>query len=134
MTERLYEATARSYVISPRALAEVAPDPGASADRLSAGWLAALGARLVSEVGELIDRARSTGRPVATLGLDADLRFASARDRADFATELTAAVDALVTKYHVDESRGRAHRLVVALHPRPSHSHRDTQKEGDRDA
>src|SRR5919205_1804855 len=57
MTERVMQATAASYVISPAALAQVAPDPGLSPDRLSARWLLALAARLVREVGTLITRA-----------------------------------------------------------------------------
>src|ERR1039458_8267108 len=42
MTERLLQAAAASYVISPAALAAVAPDPARSPDRLSARWLLAL--------------------------------------------------------------------------------------------
>src|SRR5882724_7492674 len=51
MTERLMRATAMSYVISPVALAAVAPDPDRAPDRLSARWMLALSARLVREVG-----------------------------------------------------------------------------------
>jgi DNA-binding transcriptional ArsR family regulator len=46
VTERLVRATAASYVISPAALAAVAPDPARAPDRLSAGWLLALAAQL----------------------------------------------------------------------------------------
>src|ERR1700756_2880074 len=45
MTERVMRATAASYVISPAALALVAPDPDRSPDQLSAFWLLALAAR-----------------------------------------------------------------------------------------
>src|SRR3979409_1161866 len=58
MTERGMRATAASYVISPSALAAVAPDPDRSPDRLSALWMLSLAARLVREVGELIGRAK----------------------------------------------------------------------------
>jgi DNA-binding transcriptional ArsR family regulator len=128
MNERLYEAAAASFVISPAALAAVAPDPSTSPDRLSAGWLVALGSRLVAEVGELLARSQRTGRPVATLGVDADLTFATAADRAGFSAELTEAIDALIAKYHASSTWGRAHRLVVALHPRPDRS--PTEREG----
>src|SRR5919205_2383993 len=57
VTERVLQATAASYVISPAALAAVAPDPARAPDRLSARWLLALAARLVREVGTLITRA-----------------------------------------------------------------------------
>ena len=120
VTERLVRATARSYVISPAVLADLRPDPARSPDRLSARWLLALAARLVHEVGALIAGAARAGKPLATFGLDAEVRFASAADRAAFTGELTATVAALVSRYH-DESapRGRAHRVVVALHPSP---------------
>src|ERR671915_1767835 len=39
VTERVLQASAASYVISPVALAAVAPDPARSPDRLSAAWL-----------------------------------------------------------------------------------------------
>ncbi|HEY6739596.1 MAG TPA: ArsR family transcriptional regulator, partial [Actinopolymorphaceae bacterium] len=50
--------------------------------------------------------------------LDGEVRFASATDRAAFARELSEAVTSLVSKYHDDSAPdGRAHRLVVAVHP-----------------
>jgi DNA-binding transcriptional ArsR family regulator len=118
MTERVLRATAASYLISPAALAAVAPDPDRSPDQLSARWLLALAGRLVQEVGELITRARAARQQLATFAIDTELTFASAADRAAFAAELSDAVEGLVAKYHDDASaRGRKHRLVVALHP-----------------
>lgn len=118
VTERVMQATAASYVISPAALAEVAPDPDRSPDQLSAMWLLALGARLVRELGELMGRARRAQRPLATYGIDTEIRFASAAQRAAFAAELSGAVEELVAKYHDERaSGGRRHRLLVGLHP-----------------
>lgn len=121
MTERVLRATAASYVISPEALAPVAPEPTRSPDRLSARWLLALAAKLVRDVGTLVTGATRAGKKVATFALDGEVRFASAADRAAFAEELAGAVTALVGKYH-DESApgGRTHRVVVAVHPRVS--------------
>jgi DNA-binding transcriptional ArsR family regulator len=118
MTERVMSATASSYVISPAALAAVAPDPARSPDQLSAMWLVALAARLVREVGELMRGAKRARRPLATFGIDSEVRFASAADRAAFAAELSQSIEGLVAKYH-DESAsgGRRHRLLIALHP-----------------
>ena len=119
MTERVLRATAASYVISPTALAAVAPDPSRSPDRLSARWLLAVASRLVRDVGTLLTGAAKARKRVATFALDGEVRFASAADRAAFAEELTRAVTALIAKYH-DESaaRGRDHRVIVAIHPR----------------
>jgi len=117
--ERVLQATAASYVISPTALAAVAPDPSRAPDQRSARWLLALAGRLVREVGELITRSDSARKPVATLGIDSEVRFASAKDRAAFATELAELVNGLVARYHDEHAPGgRAHRFVVALHPK----------------
>lgn len=120
LTERLLVATANSYVVSPSALGPVATDPGRSADRLSASYLIALGARMVKEVGKLLIKARETGKRLATFSLDTEVRFRSAADRADFSNELIATVNKLVSRYH-DKSApgGRLHRLVIAAHPLP---------------
>jgi hypothetical protein len=118
MTERLLRATAASYVISPTALAAVQPDPGRFPDRLSARWLLALAARLVREVGTLLNGATKAGKPLATFAIDAEVRFASAADRSAFAEELAGSVAALVSKYHdASAPSGRPHRIVVAVHP-----------------
>jgi DNA-binding transcriptional ArsR family regulator len=118
VTERVLRATASSYVISPAALAAVAPDPARAPDQLSARWLLAVAARLVRDVGDLIVGAAKARRRVATFAIDAEVRFASAADRAAFAEELAGAVTALIAWYH-DEAAGggRDHRLVVAVHP-----------------
>ena len=118
VTERMLRATAASFVISPAALASVQPDPDRAPDRLSARWLLAVASRLVREVGQLISGSARAGRPVATFALDGTVRFASAGDRAAFAQELTAAVTALVSRYHDENAPGgREHRVVVAIHP-----------------
>jgi DNA-binding transcriptional ArsR family regulator len=118
MTERVLRATASSYVISPVALAAVAPDPARSPDRLSARWLLALAARLVKDVGELISGADRARKRVATFAVEGEIRFASAADRAAFAEELAASVSTLISKYHDEKADGgRTHRLVLAVHP-----------------
>jgi DNA-binding transcriptional ArsR family regulator len=118
-TERVMQATAAAYVISPTALSAVAPDPARAPDQRSARWLLGVAGRLVSEVGELIVRAGAAGKPLATLGIDSEIRCASARERAACAAELAEAVHGLVAKYHAEDApRGRDHRFVVALHPK----------------
>ena len=120
ITERLVEATASSYVVSPAAMGPAASDPGRSRDRLSAGYLIALAARVVREVSELATRARETGKRLATLSIDTEIRFRSAAERAQFSSELTAAITQLAARYH-DASAlgGRTHRLVLVAHPLP---------------
>jgi DNA-binding transcriptional ArsR family regulator len=118
VTERLLRATAGSYVISPAALAAVAPDPARAPDRLSARWLLALAAQLVQDIGSLVTASAKANKRLATFGMDGEVRFASAADRAAFTQELTQTVTALVAKYHDEQApSGRAHRLVIAIHP-----------------
>lgn len=120
LTERLLVATAASYVVSPSALGPVAVDPKRERDRLSASYLIALGARVVREVGHLVRRALETGKRLATLSVDTEVRFRSPTDRAAFSAELAEAITKLVSKYHdASAPGGRAHRLVVVAHPLP---------------
>jgi DNA-binding transcriptional ArsR family regulator len=102
LTERVLQATAASYVVSPAALGETA-----TPNRLSARYLIALAARLLREVARLDERQ-------STLGLDAEVRL---RDRAAFADDLTQAVMGVIARHHHDD--GLPHRFVVAAHPLP---------------
>lgn len=118
MTERILQATASSYLISPQALASVSPDPSRFSNHFSAFWLLALAGRMVQEMGKLIAGAAAARQKLATFAVDGEVTFRTAADRAAFAEELGVAVTRLVDKYHDDGSpRGRRHRLVVALHP-----------------
>jgi DNA-binding transcriptional ArsR family regulator len=118
LTERMYVASATSYLVAPNALGAVAADPHKNVDRLSASYLIALAARVVQEVSDLVHRARAAGKGLATLSIDTEIRFRSAEERAAFTSDLTQAVNTLAARYH-DESApgGRAHRLVVVAHP-----------------
>jgi DNA-binding transcriptional ArsR family regulator len=120
LTERRLVATASAYVISPGALGPVAADPARTVDRLSASYLVALAARVVREVGQLLRKSEELNKRLATLSVDTEVRFRSAEDRAAFSSELTAAVAALVSRYH-DESApgGRRHRLIIGAYPTP---------------
>jgi len=118
LTERLLVASAASYVVSPGALGGVAPDKNKRIDKLSASYLIALGARMVREVGELVRLAHESGKRLATLSVDTEIRFRNSADRAAFSAELTEAIARLASKYH-DESApgGRNHRLTVVAYP-----------------
>ncbi|HEY3141128.1 MAG TPA: helix-turn-helix domain-containing protein [Acidimicrobiales bacterium] len=117
ITERVMQASAATYVVSPAALGQAASDPDKTADHLSAGYLVALAGRIVREVGGLMRRADAAGKRLPTMAIETEIRFRSAEDRAAFADELTAAVLDLAARYHHDD--GRPHRVVIAAHPRP---------------
>lgn len=118
ITERRMVATADSYLVSSAALGPAAAEPGRTADRLSASYLLALAARAVREVGALMRRAVKTNQRLATLSIDADIRFRDAEQRAAFSQELATAVASLAARYHEPSApSGRWHRLVVVAHP-----------------
>lgn len=128
LTERLLVASAASYVVSPSAMGPVAVDPDREGDRLSAGYLIALGARIIREVGDLVRRANAAGKRLATLAVDTEVRFRSPADRAAFTQELTEAIATLVSKYHdASAPGGRAHRLVLVAHPLPHKTQSEEQ-------
>jgi DNA-binding transcriptional ArsR family regulator len=121
LTERLFVASAASYVVAPKAMGLASTDPARTADRLSASYLIALAARVVQEVSDLVRRAREADKNLATLSIDTEIRFRSASERAAFTADLTRAVAALAARYHDASSPGgRSHRLIVAAHPTPS--------------
>src|SRR4030088_1474335 len=105
-TERVLRSTAASYLISPAALAVVAPDPARSPDQLSARWLLAVAARLVRDVGALVTAAARARKRVATFAMNGQVRFAPAADWAAFARELAESMAALVSKYHDETAEG----------------------------
>lgn len=120
LTERVMVASARSYLLSPAVLGDNAVD-ATRTDRLSAQYLIALAARLVREVADLTERAALARRPLATLAIDTDIRFASAAERAAFTAELAEAVATIAARYHDEAApQGRWHRLLVAAYPRPA--------------
>lgn len=120
LTERLMVATAKSYVVSPAALGRIGADPARNNDRLSASYLIALAARIVREVGQLWRGARKSDKRLATLSIDAVIRFKSPTERAAFTHDLGQMIATLAARYH-DETApgGRPHRLVVASYPAP---------------
>jgi DNA-binding transcriptional ArsR family regulator len=125
LTERLFVASANSYVVSPAALGAVAADPAKSHDRLSARYLIALAARVVREVGSMVRQADAANLKLPSLSIDTIIRFRSPGDRAAFTQELTESINWITARYHdASAPGGRAHRLVLFAHPLPAEEQR----------
>jgi len=110
-TERVVQAVATSYLISPEVLGTISANPATIADRASSAYLVALAAETIREVAELRDRAEKADKKLPTLSLQSSVRFNSAEAMNGFAEELTQAVASLVAKYHRDERASAAGRL-----------------------
>jgi len=121
LTERVLAASATAYVVSPAALGPAGAEPARVTDRLSTGYLVAVAARAVREVGVLLRGAERAGKRLPTLTIETDVRLASAEDRAAFADELAAAVRDVAARYHAESAPdGRWYRLALVSHPRPT--------------
>lgn len=122
-TERLVRAVARSYMISPAAFGSLAAHPDHVEDRASSAYLVAAAARLISELADQRVAAERAGKRLATLTIESDVRFATPAAQREFAADLTAAVSAVVAKYHDDETvGGRRFRLVIGSYPATARS------------
>jgi len=116
--ERIVRAKASHYLIHPELLGSLGTDPDAVQDRFSSTYLIALAAAAIRDVAELRERAANAKKKVATLSLEAEIRFASAEERAAFANDLANAVAKLVAKYHDGEAAGgRNYRLIAGAYP-----------------
>jgi DNA-binding transcriptional ArsR family regulator len=124
--ERVVRATARSYVISPLVLGRLGLDPGAVRDEFSSAYLVSAAARAINDVTVLRQRANRAGKKLATLAMETEIRFASARSRQEFTTELLQTIAALAMKYHDEHAAGgRSFRLLVGAHPTITKSETD---------
>jgi DNA-binding transcriptional ArsR family regulator len=121
--ERLLQATARSYVISPEALGQLGATRAEVQDRFSSAYQVAAVARALRDLAILQAGAAQAGKKLPTLTLETEVRFASPADQSAFATELTETVLRLASRYHRPEAdKGRSFRFVLAGHPAPGAS------------
>src|SRR5690349_7865755 len=116
--ERVMRATARSYVISPQALGALGLEASAVQDRFSAAYLVSAAARAIRDVSILRQRADKAGKMLATLTLETEIRFADAKARQEFTTELLNLVASLALKFHDEKAEGgRGFRLLLGSYP-----------------
>lgn len=116
--ERIMRATAESYVISPEILEALGNTPKERQDTFSASTLVAKSAQTIRELGILRAKADAAGKRLATLSLESNLNFASAKDRNAFAEEITNVLADLIAKYDQPAAKNaRPFRLTLGIHP-----------------
>ncbi len=127
--ERIVQATARSYLISPEMLGSLASDPSRISDHFSSGYMVAVAARTIRELAILQQRADKANRPLPTFNLQAEIRFASDEDRNGFAEALTREIARLTAKYHNDAApTGRLYRFFLGGYPAITQSAEDDER------
>ncbi len=116
--ERIVQATARSYLVSPEALGKLGSTPEERRDRFSAAWLVSAAARVIRDLAVLGLRSQRAGKRLATLTLETEIRFRNAHERSAFAEELSETLVRLTAKYHdVESPGGRPFRVLAGVWP-----------------
>lgn len=128
--ERVVRAASSSYLLSSEALGRLGDPPPATQDRFSAAYLVSRAARIIRDLGLLGLRASRAGKKLATLTIEAQIRFRSPAERHAFAGELASAVAALAAKYH-DETApdGRTSHVLVGAWPAITKPEEETGRE-----
>jgi DNA-binding transcriptional ArsR family regulator len=117
MVERLYEAVAGSFVVSPHIAWGGGRRAAALRDQISLAALVELGRRLQRDAGVLLDRAAFDGDEITSASIAADVTFADAQVRSAFMEEYLSTLGRLLKKYGADQGSGQAFRVVFAAYP-----------------
>lgn len=112
INEGVYQATARSYWLSPGLVGRIGAP--ATRDEMSLGYLLDLTEEVQGDVAAL--HAAATGPQLPSLGVSGEIRVQSGR-RAEFMADLRSALQDLFSRYGGAE--GDAFKFAVACYPRP---------------
>ncbi len=125
LIEQQYVATARAYVLAPEVLGPLALQGHHAEDAFSATRLIGLAAEVQADVSHALEAAGTRGQRLATLSLDADIRFDSPAQRQAFTEALQAAVADVIAKHSApattaagSDGSGRPYRLLVGCYPK----------------
>ncbi|MBI2685438.1 MAG: helix-turn-helix domain-containing protein [Acidobacteria bacterium] len=102
--ERIVQAAAKAYVISPEALGSLGVS-AQSQDQFSAAAAVLAASRTIRDIAILRARANAAKKKLATLTLETELTFESAAARASFTQDLLAAVSRLAARYNAKSGR-----------------------------
>jgi DNA-binding transcriptional ArsR family regulator len=123
--EQRWVASASGYVMGPDALGPLGVEPRALRDRISASYLVALATELIGDVTRASREARAQQQRLATMAIDAELRFESAAQRERFAVALRDAIVRVVSEHASPaiadggSTQGRPYRLMLGCWPVP---------------
>ncbi|MBL8769730.1 MAG: helix-turn-helix transcriptional regulator [Planctomycetes bacterium] len=127
LRDQCFVQNAKSLLVLPQVLGPLAPSPAATRSALSAAYLLALSAVVQKELGVALSEATAAQQTVATLAIDAEVRFTSPDQRAQFTQALHAAVTDVIARHASpmrtesgDRAPGRPHRVVIGAYPIPA--------------
>jgi DNA-binding transcriptional ArsR family regulator len=118
--ERIVQASARQYLISPEALGKLGRDTSEIRDRFSSAYLISAAARVIGDVASVRERADAAGKSVPTLTIETEVTFSSAEERNAFANELAGAVAHFAAKYNrCSRPKSRSYKILIGAYPKP---------------
>jgi DNA-binding transcriptional ArsR family regulator len=117
LIEKLYEAVAGTFVVSPRLAWSDERREGALRDQISLRRLVGLGEHIQQDANGLLDRAAFDGEEIPSASVEAEVRFADEQSRTAFMGEYLAALGPLLTKHGA--RKGRGFRVALAVYPDP---------------
>lgn len=116
--ERIVQATASAYIVSPGVLGALGGDPASVRDRFSSAYLIAVAAESVREVAILREKAERAGKKVPTLSVQTTVRVSSPEQLSALGAELAEAVAKVAAKYHDERTpEGRVFKVNLASYP-----------------
>lgn len=116
LKERLYQVRPIAYAFAP----ETSTDRRAVQDRYSWASLLNMIAGALWDLVSLRRRADAADKRLATLAIEANLRFANPKARKEFSQNLINAIEDVVAKHHDPcAGTGRNFRLVMGAYPAP---------------
>ncbi len=118
--ETLYQAVARSFVVSPSVAWHDPKRFEALKAQHSLSTLILLGERLQRDAAALLDRAAFDGEEIASASVAAEARFPSENERAAFLEHYVLAVQKLLERY--GDKAGEPYRIVLAAYPETERS------------
>ena len=117
LIEKLYEAGAGTFVVSPRLAWDDENRERALRDQVSLRHLVSLGEQLQQDATGLLDRAAFDDEQIPSASIAAEVCFADEQARSAFMEEYLAAIGPLLSKY--GSRQGREFRLALAVYPDP---------------
>jgi DNA-binding transcriptional ArsR family regulator len=115
--EQLYQATAGTFLVSPRVAWSDERRPQALRDQAALAALVDLGERVNRDAVALLDRAAFDGDEISSAVVDADVAFADASARSAFMREYLELLGPLLKKHGAQHSAGERYRVALAVYP-----------------
>lgn len=117
LIEKLYQAVAGSFLISPQVVCDDRSRQSALEDQVSLRRLVGLGEQLQRDAMGLLDRAAFDGAEIPSASVEAAVCFRDEAERAAFMHAYLEALGPLLDRYGARE--GRTFRVAMAVYPDP---------------